>query len=333
MSMKIDGSLGEGGGQILRTALSVSAIAGKLVEIVNIRAKRTKPGLRPQHLTCVQALTKITGAEVKGAEIGSTSLSFSPKTIIPGHHEFDIGTAGSTTLLLQCLLPPLLMAGEESALTLKGGTDVPFAPPSFFAEKIFCSALGKMGAEVSVKCVKHGFYPEGGGLLYCKAKPARKLKPLKLEEKGNPLALKATALSANLPDHVAERQKALLEKKIEGLQVEVMNVKAQSPGNVVFIEAENENVSNGFSALGEVAKPAETVAEEALSALKAFVNSNSCVEKHLADQLLLYCALAEGESVLGAEKISLHAATNLQVLEKMLGTKAKVEGNNLYITP
>ncbi|HLD76156.1 MAG TPA: RNA 3'-terminal phosphate cyclase, partial [Candidatus Norongarragalinales archaeon] len=210
----IDGSRGEGGGQVLRTSLSLSAVLQKKIRIENIRAGRKKPGLQPQHLACVNALAQICSAKVYGNAIGSTELSFEPGKTEGGHYEFDIKTAGSATLLFQCLLPPLLFAKDPSALTLHGGTDVPFSPPSLFIERVFLPALSRFGADVTLRTVKHGFFPAGGGLLHAKIKPVRALKAVHLENLGKLNRLSATAISANLPDHIVARQKAVLEKKI-----------------------------------------------------------------------------------------------------------------------
>ncbi len=327
--MRIDGS--QGGGQILRTALSISALTGNRMEIAKIRAARPKPGLQPQHLMCVNAMAEITGAGVEGNAIGSTGISFSPSAPKPGDYSFDIGTAGSATLLLQCLLPPLLFAGKQSTLNIKGGTDVPFSPPSFFTERVFVKLLERFGANILVKVAKHGFYPKGGGLLHAKIMPSRHLAPLMLPERGKLLEARAVAMTANLPEHVAEREKATLSRRLKGVDVSTKAVSSPSPGNVVFIECEYENVVNGFSSLGAVGKPAEAVAEEAAGEYLAFEGGTDALEHHALDQILLYAALADGESSFKVDQLSEHAQSNLRVMDEMLGTKTEFQNGILTI--
>lgn len=327
--MRIDGSLGEGGGQTLRTALSLSAITKTAFTMENIRAKRQNPGLRAQHVACVQAVAKITGAKVQGASVGSTCLSFSPATLEGGAFEFDIGTAGATTLLFQCLVPALLFAGKPSTLTLHGGTDVPFAPPSHFTENTFTKALHRFGAHVSARTVKHGFYPAGGGTLFSKIEPSE-LSGARFQKRGKLKKLRAVCLSANLPDHVNSREKAWLQK--HGVdEVEERAVKSKSPGNVVSIEAEHENAVNGFSALGESGKPAEAVTEEALFEWEKFDKSGAAIDGHLCDQLLIYAALSKGKTVLESSDITGHVRTNATLLARWLDAPIGTDGRTMDI--
>lgn len=327
--MRIDGSSGEGGGQMLRTALSLSAITGTAFSMENIRAKRDNPGLKAQHLCCVQAVAKVTDAKVEGATLGSSSLSFTPKEIKSGAFEFDIGTAGSTTLLFQCLAPVFLFAKHPSSATLHGGTDVPFSPPSQFTENTFVKALNRFGAHVNVRTIKHGFYPAGGGTMFMKVEPSI-LSKARFQTRGKLIKIRATCLSANLPEHVTQREKAWLQK--HGLEdVDERQVKSKSPGNTVFIQADHENAQNGFSALGESGKPAEAVTEEALSEWQTFESSKAAVDAHLCDQLLLYAALANGESVLEVSEITEHARTNAELIDAWLGVKTEIHGNTLKI--
>lgn len=305
---------GHGGGQLLRTALSVSACTGVAVRIKNIRAKRPKPGLQPQHVKCVHALQNITNATVTGAAIGATELWFQPNAPKAGTYDFDIGTAGSTALLLQCILPPLLLAGTQSRLTLRGGTDVPFAPPSFFMERAFPKALESFGARVQIRVARHGFYPQGGGVLEANITPSNGFKAADFLKRPKPTPT-ATILSAKLPSHVAERENTALEETFP--KASTQSVDAASPGNLVFLERDQFNV---FSALGKPGKKAEAVANDALDAYHAFEAGTDALEPHVLDQLLLYAALAQGESRFAVSALSEHAKTNLDALHTLLGT-------------
>lgn len=322
--MHVDG--GHGGGQLVRTALSVSACTGKSLTIENIRAKRPKPGLQPQHLCCVHALSEITEAEAEDAALGATALKFRPTALKGGHFSWDIGTAGSAALLLQCVLPPLLFAEKKSTLTITGGTDVPFAPPSFFMERVFPKALEAFGVRVRTRIVRHGFYPKGGGRLQAEITPKAALKPASFLQRPKCNALNATILSAGLPSHVVEREKKILET--QGVQAAIKNVPASSPGNLVFLERDE---FNAFSSLGKPGKKAEQVAKDALDECKAFDEGTDALEPHVLDQLLLYAALAEGESRFCVSNVSDHAQTNLGVLSTLLATDVGIQDGVLTI--
>ncbi len=204
--IKIDGSTGEGGGQILRSSLALAMCTGQAVHIVNIRIKRKKPGLMRQHLTAVQAAQQICNAEIEGDRIGSTELRFKPGPVQAGKYSFSIGTAGSTSLVFQTLLPGLLSAGAHSHLTLEGGTHNPMAPPFDFIEQSFLPLLQRMGAKIEVNLQRYGFYPAGGGVWTAKIEPIKQLKPLHLTKRGELLEHKATAVCAGLPGHIAHRE-------------------------------------------------------------------------------------------------------------------------------
>ena len=210
----IDGSTGEGGGQILRTSLALSAVTRQPIRIEKIRAGRQKPGLLRQHLTAVNAVAEITGARVEGAEIGSTELTFKPGAIVAGEYHFAVGTAGSATLVFQTVLPPLLLAGGESRLVLEGGTHNPHAPPFDFLERCFLPLLRRMGAQVEATLVRPGFYPAGGGRFEAVITPMAKLQPFELLERGTAGVRRAKVLLANLPSSIAEREMALLRTRL-----------------------------------------------------------------------------------------------------------------------
>ena len=235
----IDGSSGEGGGQILRTSLALSLVTGQPFRIARIRAGRKSPGLLRQHLTAVNAAAEIADAEVSGATMGSRELTFSPGPIRAGHYKFEIGTAGSATLVLQTILPALVVAGASSELMLGGGTHNPFAPPFDFLARAFLPLLGRMGARVEARLERPGFYPAGGGKFRVQIQPAARLEPLNLLSRGEVRARRATAMVANLPHRIAERELSLIGNKMswppDWLTTQVVD-NSKGPGNVVMID-------------------------------------------------------------------------------------------------
>jgi RNA 3'-terminal phosphate cyclase (ATP) len=325
----IDGSYGEGGGQILRSSLALSLITGKPVQIEKIRAGRKNPGLLRQHLTAVNAATEVGLADVTGANIGSQQLTFTPQKIRGGQFRFAVGTAGSVTLVLQTILPALLAANEESTLTLEGGTHNPFAPPFDYLEKVFLPILKRMGATVTVQLERYGFYPAGGGKFSVQISPCAKLKRLVLPERGKLVSQAARALVANLPRQIAERELQTVRRKMEWTesQLEVVETRNSSgPGNVVMIELEYEKVTEIFSAFGEKNTRAEVVAERAAKEAKAYLQTDAAVGEHLADQLLLPMALGEGGSFTTV-KPTLHTMTNIEVIKRFL--EVEIEMTNI----
>ncbi len=262
--LHLDGSYGEGGGQILRTSLSLSAMLGAPVRIERIRAGRPKPGLRPQHLTAVRALARITGAEVEGAELNSQELTFKPRTPKPGNYLFDVaektGSAGSVTLIAQALLPPLLKCAGPSTLVLRGGTHVPWSPTAHYLMQVFLPALAQMGAQVSLTLERWGWYPRGGGELRLSVNPCPGFKGVEWRTAPEPAGFRAISAASRLPEHVARRQAARLQERLgPELPVELVAAGGQDPGSLVFIWGPRA----GFSALGARGKPAEQVADEA----------------------------------------------------------------------
>ncbi len=316
----IDGSFGEGGGQILRSSLALSLITGKPIRVEKIRAGRKNPGLLRQHLTAVNAAAEVGLAEVSGANIGSQQLTFTPQTIRAGQFHFAVGSAGSVTLVLQTVLPALLLAGEKSRLTLEGGTHNPFAPPFDYLAKVFLPILKRMGAEVSVQLERYGFYPAGGGRFTVEITPCAQLKKLTLLERGKPVSQNARALVANLPRHIAERELQTVRRKMEWRESQLHVEETQNsngPGNLVIIELEYEQVTEVFTSFGEKNTRAEVVAERAAKEAKEYLKTDAAVGEHLADQLLLPMALGAGGSFTTV-KPSLHTTTNLEVIQKFL---------------
>jgi RNA 3'-terminal phosphate cyclase (ATP) len=318
--LNIDGSQGEGGGQIIRSSLALSMCLGKPFQITRIRANRSRPGLQPQHLTAVTAATTIVDGDVEGADIDSQRLVFIPKQVRPGDYHFSIGTAGSTTLVLQTLLPALMMADKPSKLVLEGGTHNHFAPPYDFLVNAFLPLIQRMGPLITSRLERTGFAPGGGGILHITIRPVEKLTPLVLSERGEILQQSAEVLLAHLPEHIAQRELDVISRALgyspEQLHFQLVE-SARGPGNVVLIYLQSESVTEVFSAFGERGLPAEQVAERAVNDVKHYLQSNVAVGKNLADQLLIPIALA-GQGAFLTQKPSLHAMTNMSVIRQFM---------------
>lgn len=319
--LEIDGSTSEGGGQILRFALALSCVLCKPVKIFNIRAARAKPGLQAQHLLGVKILEKLTRAEVKGAQLHSTELSFEPKEIQSGDYSFDVGTAGAVSLVLQAVLPVLAFAPQKTRITLAGGTHVNWSPTLDYVESVFKPLVGKMGFEFGVRVEKCGFYPRGGGRVVVEATPVNCLRAFALLEQGKLLGIRGVSVAGSLPEHVAERQKQGVVAVLPAANISSSTVSSACPGTAVSLWAEFENGLLGSSALGERGKPAEQVGKEAAELLKKEIDSGACVDVHAADQLMVFAALAKGETVYKTSEISSHAKTNAWLSEKICGSK------------
>lgn len=324
--IQIDGSRGEGGGQVLRTSLALSVIEGKPFRMENIRAGRSKPGLLRQHLTAVNAAAEISGASVEGATLGSTSLTFVPGPVRSGEYRFSIGTAGSTMLVLQTLLLPLVLAPGESTVTIEGGTHNPTSPPFDFVERSYLPLLHRMGAEVGMEMLRPGFYPAGGGVVRVTITPARRLGRLDLQERGEIVGKLVRAVVANLPWTIAEREAQTAGEELgwepEHLQAHTLSGSA-GPGNAVSVFVEGEHVTNVFTAFGERGVRAEAVAHEAVKQARRYLNSGAAVDEHLADQLLLPLAVGEGGSFTSTP-LSSHATTNIDVIRRFVDTAIEV---------
>lgn len=327
MLVTIDGAQGEGGGQVLRTSLSLAVVTGQTFQIDNIRAGRARPGLLRQHLTAVNAAAEICGAEVTGAALGSTRLTFTPGAVRAGDYRFAVGTAGSATLVFQTVLPALLLAGGPSTLTLEGGTHNPAAPPFDFLERTFLPLVNRMGPAVEVKLERYGFYPAGGGRFTAAIQPAGKLAALELGERGEVSGRRAIGLIANLPAHIAEREIATaLEMLAWPAEARVMKGTRESngPGNAFMLEVESAEVTEIFTAFGEVGVSAESVAKRAVHEAKAYLESTAAAGEHLADQLLLPLALA-GRGGFTAVQLNGHAETNMEVIGRFVRAPFRVE--------
>jgi RNA 3'-terminal phosphate cyclase (ATP) len=334
MYLQIDGNYGEGGGQILRTTLSLSCLLKKPVEITNIRKGRKIPGLQPQHLTSVNACKSISEAEVEGNKLQSLTLKFSSQKIKGGDFTFNVAeekrSAGSTSLVLQAILLPLSLAEQSSHITLLGGTHVPWSPPFDYLKEIFLPMVRKIGCQMELQIRKWGWYPKGGGEVHCVIHPVEKLASLNLTERGRLLNLTGISVVSNLPTPIAERQKnqalKILKEKDFSPEIKIVQAPSIGQGTFFFLKAEFENSVAGFGALGEIGKRAEKVAEEACQEFLRFIETNAAVDPHLSDQLIPYLALAEGQSSFTVSRISQHLLTNVWVVQQFLPTKITVEG-------
>jgi len=330
--LRIDGSVGEGGGQVLRAALALSAITGKAFRMENIRAGRPKPGLAAQHLACVHGVARISDAKVSGDRAGSCEVSFAPKKVRPGKYSFRIRTAGSAALLAQTAALPLALAGGESRLKLGGGTHVPWSPAAGYLDGVWAPALDALGLRFSAELRRAGFYPKGGGELELTVHPARRpLMPLDAEARGSLHGLEARVTIARLPEDVArrcrERTDALLGANGLFAEWELLRLPAASPGVCLELIASFGLLSAGFSSLGERGKPAEKLAGEAVGALVAFLASGAAVDAHLADQLVVPLALTPGESRFSTNRVTPHLLTVAEVARIFLpGIDLRVDG-------
>jgi RNA 3'-terminal phosphate cyclase (ATP) len=316
----IDGSMGEGGGQIVRTALGLSMATGQPFRIEKVRAGREKPGLLRQHLTEVTAAASICAAKVEGASIGSQSLAFTPGTVRPGEYTFSIGSAGSTTLVLQAVLPALLTASAPSRLTLEGGTHNPHAPPFPFLERAFVPLIIRMGPRIQIALERAGFYPAGGGRFVVSIEPAAKLSPLALLERGDINRMSACAIVAALPVAIAKRELDKVEKLLgwSGDQLQIRQLPDEwGPGNCITLEVESDRVTEVFTGFGMRGRSAEAVAEDAIEQTRRYLTAGMPVGSYLADQLLVPLALAGGGSF-RAQSATLHATTNAQIIQRFL---------------
>ncbi|HTJ41640.1 MAG TPA: RNA 3'-terminal phosphate cyclase [Kofleriaceae bacterium] len=320
----IDGSLGEGGGQVLRTSLALAAITGRAIRIDNVRARRAKPGLQRQHLACVLAAARVCNASVRGAVLGSGRVDFAPQAIVAGEYVFDIGTAGSTGLVVQTVLPILLCASGPSRVVVTGGTHNPLAPSYDFLARAFVPIVRRMGADVSIEIERYGFNPGGGGRVVCTIVPSS-LVGLELVDGGAVTRRHARAVSARLPTHVCERELAVVQSQL-GWRVDecaASSVDAVTPGNALSLEVERAGVVEIVTGFGEKGTRAELVASRACDELRAYLAHDAPVGEHLADQLLIPMALARGGRFRSAP-LSRHARTNIEVVARFMDVRFDV---------
>ncbi|MBZ5699763.1 MAG: RNA 3'-phosphate cyclase [Acidobacteriia bacterium] len=329
-TLSIDGSLGEGGGQVLRTSLALALITGRSFALTNIRRRRANPGLRAQHLKAVEAARDVGKAKVEGARLGSQSLVFEPTGLYPGEFHFDIGTAGSTSLVLQTILPPLSFAATSSTVTLVGGTHVPWSPCFHFLDLHWLHHMRKIGFNIRLKLDAAGFYPRGGGRVLATVWPVSRLSPLCLTNRGPLKRIRGISAVANLNQSIAERQKVQALKQLSDVarpvEIEILRLSSPSKGSLLLLLAEFENSQCCFYGLGALGKPAESVADEAVNELLDLLATDGAIDHYLSDQLVLPLALAPGVSEIRTSKVTQHLTTNAEIVKMFIPVSIEVDG-------
>jgi len=322
--LALDASHGEGGGQVLRTALALAVAFGRPVALQGIRLRRPKPGLQPQHLTVVRALAAIGDAHVTGDVLGSTALAFTPRGLRAGDWRFDIGaikrSAGSVSLLLQSLLLPLARADAPSRLTLAGGTHVPWSPTVHYLMAAFLPALASLGLPTRLHLRRWGWYPAGGGEIEVEVTPARRMEGLTVMQVPSPLDVAGVSAVSRLPRSIAERQRRQAEARLDaaGVRADITieeDTTALGPGTLLFLGVHGRA---GFSTLGRRGLPAERVADAAVDALLDWRASGAALDVHLADQLVAFLALADGPSSFTCPRLSEHLRTVAWVVQQFV---------------
>lgn len=311
--IQIDGSAGEGGGQIVRTSVSLAAVTGRAVEIVNMRARRDRPGLQPQHLAAVRAAAEVCDAAVDGGHVGSRHVLFEPRASPrAGDYVFDIRTAGAATLVLQAVLVPLLLADGESSIEIIGGTHQPMAPAADYLVHVYVPALRRFGAHVDVEYGPAGYYPRGGGRVRAILEGGR-LSAVDLAERGDRRSLDAYVVTSRLPDHVAHRGAATVAELVPDAAIHVSSPDAFSAGAAVTIVAEHEGGLGGFSSIGRPGLPMEQVAADACASFATWDRGSAACDERLADQLVLPACLASARSRWTTPRVTQHLRTILEV--------------------
>jgi RNA 3'-terminal phosphate cyclase (ATP) len=331
--IEIDGSLGEGGGQVLRSALTLSVLTRQAVRLTHIRARRPKPGLQPQHLAAVKAAAAISAAQVEGAALDAQQLTFTPDRVRGGDYRFDIGTAGATSLVLQTIYLPLALSvsppAPASEITLIGGTHVPWSPSFHYLDLQWRPYLTRLGLSIGLDLLLAGFYPVGNGELRAEIAPAGPIPPLLLPERGALRRLRGISAVANLDTSIAERQRdhALrrLHSRHKGVEIELLDLPARSKGTFLLLLAEFRHGSACYVGLGALGKRAEQVADEACLWLEKFLDSGGAVDEYLADQLLLPLAFAEGASRFRTVRVTEHLRTNAEIIHAFDAAQIEIE--------
>ncbi|HUT59297.1 MAG TPA: RNA 3'-terminal phosphate cyclase [Phycisphaerae bacterium] len=329
----IDGAQGEGGGQVLRTSLGLAAALGQGLRIVNIRARRKPSGLRPQHVAAVRAAAAVCDAEVRGAAVGAGELTFLPGRPRGGSYEFDIGTAGSTSLVLQTIIPPLMVCGDDAEVVVRGGTHNPFAPCFHYLRDVFGLLASAMGLQAYFQMNRAGFYPKGGGevAMHVRGLAGREdLAPVRYESRGELDRIEVlSATGGDLPEHIVDRQakRAVRRLLAPGRRVDVQQERwdTLSPGTTVFVRAVFSRTVGGFDALGARGKPAERVADEAVDAMLAFLDGDGALDPHAADQILTLAALCPEESRFTCSEATDHLRTNAAVIAQLTGRDVRID--------
>jgi RNA 3'-terminal phosphate cyclase (ATP) len=336
--IEVDGSIMEGGGQVLRVSVALSAVTKTPIRVINIRAKRQTPGLRAQHLKAVESIARLVNAKTEGLNLGSREITFIPGPIEARNLEVDVGTAGSTSLILQTMMPAMAFATDFTSTTIKGGTNNPMAPPIDFLQMVLFPTLGKMGVHASVELIRRGFYPRGQGTVKMSMTPLTTVLPITLTEFGKVNRISGLAYSSRLPPHVVERMvsttKSLLLKAGYGdllIGQEILQPNdprcAANPGcgMILFAELSSGGIISGDT-LGALGKPAEKVGEEATQALVEQLRAHAPMDKHVEDQLVIWMALAKGTSVTRVSELTLHSMTCIRVVQNLVNAEFDVEG-------
>lgn len=340
---EIDGSYGEGGGQLLRTSVAIAAITRQPVHLYNIRAKRSNPGLAPQHLTAVKAVAALCGAEVDGLGVKSREVIFRPGALRSGQFDFDVGTAGSITLVLQAALPAAISCGQEVSMNITGGTDVRAAPPLDYFRHVLLPLLSSMGVRAKMEVVRRGYYPRGGGQVVVEVHPSPLLRPLLLDKREDLAGIVGFAHISNLPEHIVQRMvgsalhelSAFSNFKAPMIGLEVLGLgEAVGQGGAILLTADTSHTRLGASAVAERGVPAERLGSEAGQLLRQEILSGATLDIHAADQVLIYLALASGPSCFLARELSSHAATTIWLLEQFLPIRFQVgeEGHLIRVS-
>lgn len=328
--IQIDGAAGEGGGQVLRTALALSLLTGQPFEIHNIRGRRQRPGLMAQHLKCVEAAMLVGHAQAKGDKIGSMHLLFQPGAVTAGEFHIDIGTAGATSLVLQTVYLPLAQQPQPSMLTITGGTHVEWSPTFHFLSLHWAKFMADLGLPIRLHLERAGFYPQGDGVMRAEIRPAGKLQSLHLIQRGRLKGISGISAVANLDLTIAERQRAQALKRLErsGLDalIAIEKMPSRFKGTMLLLLAEFEHSQACFTALGAIGKRAEKVADEAVDELLTFLQSTACVDRYLADQLMLPLSLIPGVATYSTSIVTNHQLTNAEVVKQFLNVDIQIEG-------
>lgn len=331
--VELDGSVGEGGGQILRTALTLSLLTQRPFHIQKIRANRPNPGLAHQHLMAVKAALAISESTARRAELQSQDLYFQPGPVKAGSYVISVPTAGAMTLVLQTIFLPLCLQPQPSHLEFQGGTHVPWAPAFEYLSEVWVPTLKRLGIEMTLYMDKAGYYPKGGGRFIADIRGEAKLSSLDLEQRQALQSLETIAVLTDIPETVATREWKALAQAIAPLHRHIPLKKtlhtysSPGPGNALFLIARFENSVAGFDALGEKRKPSEDVANEVARQFQEFMTTTSAIDVHLADQILLPLAIAPASSRYSVAKIEDHLTTNAQIIQEFLPVKIEIQGN------
>ncbi len=328
--IELDGAHGEGGGQLVRMAVALSVLTATPVRIVRIRAGRSTPGLAAQHVTAVNALAELCGGDVHGVEIGSSTLEFRPGTVAPGRYGFDVGTAGSVTLVLQAVLPVACSAPGTVRLRLVGGTDVRWSPPIDYFARVFLPLLRRLGAHVDVEVQRRGYYPRGGGVVEVVVEPTKAWSPIDPSEPGPVRRVRGIAHVSNLPEDIPKRMAHAAMRRLHGLaDVKIeerlyRGEEAVGQGGALVAWAETESTFLGADSLAERGKSSDRIGEQVAATLRADLESGAVLDVHAADQLLVYLARASGPSQFRVREISGHLETMMWLLERFLASRFEV---------